>query len=57
MNKLKGGCMNNKKTGVFKLTFFYYYTHNLFEAYNLKISLKRHGDAKTHFPKGILSDL
>ena len=28
--KLKVGCMNNKKTGVFKLTFFYYYTHNLF---------------------------
>ena len=49
--------MNNKKTGVFKFTFFIITLTIYFEAYNLKISLKRHGDAKTHFPKGILSDL
>ena len=48
--------MNNKKTVVFKLTLFFYYTHNLFWGIQIKISLKRHGDAKTHFPKGILSD-
>ena len=50
--------MNNKKTGVCKLTFFNIALTIYFEAYNLKISiLKRHGEAKTYFPKGILSDL
>ena len=57
INKLKGGCMNNKKTGVFKLKLFFYYTHNLFWGIQIKISLKKHGDAKTHFSKGILLDL
>ena len=42
--------MNNKKTGVFKLTLFFYYTHNIL-GIQIKISLKRHGDAKTHFFK------
>ena len=37
--------------------YFFYYTHNLFWGIQIKISLKRHGDAKSHFSKGILSDL
>ena len=49
--------MNNKKTGFLSLHYFFYYTHNLFLGIQIKISLKRHGDAKTHFSKGILSDL
>ena len=49
--------MNNKKAGVFKFTLFLYYTQNLFLGIHIKISLKRHGDAKTHFSKEILSDL
>ena len=40
--------MDNKKTGVFKLTLFFYYTQNLFRGIHIKISLKRLGDAKTH---------
>ena len=51
MNKLKGGCMNKKKTGVFKFTLLFYYAHNLFLGIHIEMSLKRYGDAKTHFSK------
>ena len=55
IDKLKGGCINNNKTAVFKLTLFLHSQTIL--GIRIKISLKRHGEAKTHFSKEILSDL